>query len=237
MLMKAVFQSHGIYCKIRSNDGPNHKMTQGVAAGTLREEPTRFVPYINWAVAQDLGPWKLAELDGPWPVTITYMRAPAGEMMRPREVFHDLFISMRTVELWEKSIARRRRFIFRRGTIGFTCAGSAWHLGWSGLLEGVGFLFSDETLRRAFGDDADEVRWRLALSDHAPAIGFLGLEIANQVFGGFPGPGCLEARPSSPPGATRGALHRREFIDPVRGGRCLPGRRYFRRAYQPQLPG
>jgi AraC-like DNA-binding protein len=159
-------------------------MAQTVAP--LPPSPTRFAAYIDWAIAQDLGPYRLAELDGPWPVTVTYMRAPPGEMRRPREAFHDLFISLRPLELWEQSGGRRRRYQFRRGTVGFTNAGSNWHVSWNGQLEGFGFLFADAVLRRAMGADGENARWRLALSDHAPAIGFLGIEIANHVFAGFP---------------------------------------------------
>ncbi len=157
-----------------------------VAPEPLAPTDARFGTYINWAISQDIGPYRLAELDGPWPVTVTYMRAPPGAMRRPRESFHDLFISLRTVDLWEQSGGRRRRYIFRRGTIGFTAASTTWNIAWTGQIEGFGFLFDDSVLRRALGEEADTVRWRMALSDHAPAIGFLGIEIASQVFAGFP---------------------------------------------------
>ena len=149
-------------------------------------QATRFRSYLSWATAQNLGPWQLCEVDGPWPVTVTYMRAPPGRMKRASEDFHDLFISARALELWESSKGRRRRYIFRRGTVAFTAAGHDWDVTWTGLLEGFGFLLTDATLRSALGRDGSAARWRLAFSDHAPAIGFLGIEIATQVFAGFP---------------------------------------------------
>jgi AraC-like DNA-binding protein len=141
--------------------------------------------YTDWVSANGL-PGRVAALDGDWPVTVTYMKYEPSSLDRPRAGFHDLFIALRTVELLEHLGPRRQHYGYRRASVGFTPKGQTWSITWLGVLEGFGFLIEDEALRRAGGDLPADTSWRLALSDHAPAIGFLGIEIATQVLNGFP---------------------------------------------------
>jgi AraC-like DNA-binding protein len=141
--------------------------------------------YTDWVSANGL-PGRVATLAGPWPVTVTYMKYEPSSLDRPPAGFHDLFIALRTVELLEHLGPRRQHYGYRRASVGFTPRGQTWSITWLGVLEGFGFLIRDEVLRAAGGDLPAEASWRMALSDHAPAIGYLGIEIATQVLNGFP---------------------------------------------------
>lgn len=141
--------------------------------------------YTDWVSANGL-PGRVVALDGAWPVTVTYMKYEPSSLDRPRAGFHDLFIALRTVDLLEHLGPRRQHYGYRRASVGFTPRGQTWSIRWLGVLEGFGFLIEDEVLRRAGGGLAADTSWRLALSDHAPAIGFMGIEIATQVLNGFP---------------------------------------------------
>lgn len=141
--------------------------------------------YTDWVSANGL-PGRVTAIDGDWPLTVTYMKYEPSSLDRPRAGFHDLFVALRTVDLLEHLGPRRQNYGYRRASVGFTPKGQTWSITWLGVLEGFGFLIEDDVLRKAGGGLPVDTSWRLALSDHAPAIGFLGIEIATQVLNGFP---------------------------------------------------
>jgi AraC-like DNA-binding protein len=141
--------------------------------------------YTDWVISHGL-PGRAENIEGDWPLTVTYMKYQPAALERPRAGFHDLFIALRTVALREKLSNRRQHYDYRRASVGFTPMGQTWSIEWLGVLEGFGFLIDDAVLRRAGGDLPAGGTWRMALSDHAPAIGYLGIEIATQALGGYP---------------------------------------------------
>ncbi len=130
------------------------------------------------------------ELPPPLALRIELLRAPSASFHRRPVPDHDIFLPLRPICLHEISGGRRRSsFDYRRGMVGFTPPGESWSVSWEGTLEGVTFLIPPETMANALGavQPGRQPNWRMVLADHAPAIAFLGLDLAEQALGGLPG--------------------------------------------------
>lgn len=136
------------------------------------------------------------EMPPPLALRIELLRAPTASFDRTPIPDHDLFLPLRPIRLYEHSRGRRRSsFDYRRGMVGFTPPGRVWSISWEGVLEGVSFRIPVDTLALGADEPArgQPENWRMVLTDHAPAIAYLGLDLAEQAMGGLPaGPGHFE---------------------------------------------
>ncbi len=155
-------------------------------------EPAGELDENFWAQLSRLGhgPESHRTIDGRWPIQLTSLSAPSGQLENAARAHFDIFFPTRAVVLEEHTGSmRRRRFAYRPGMVGFTPPGRAWSVSWIGQLEGVGFLIEPATMTRAAETafpGAGPITWRQALSDHAPSIAYLGLDIASLAVSGRP---------------------------------------------------
>lgn len=130
-------------------------------------------------------------LDGKWPAALSVMNMDHGRQTRLFTDLFEIFIPTRGLELTEISGGlKRRSFRYLPGMVGFNSPGARWEIEWTGTIAGVCFFFDADTIAKAveevYGEQPDYLTWRLALSDHAPAIAYLGLDIASQIVNQFP---------------------------------------------------
>ncbi len=118
------------------------------------------------------------------------INAPSGSLQRQRNGRFDLFLPMRPVILTELSGKRRSIFRYGSGIVGFSPPDADWRISWEGQLQGVSLQIEPGELTQAacqiFGDDATEIEWRTALSDHNPVVANLGLDMISQMISGYP---------------------------------------------------
>lgn len=145
-----------------------------------------------------IGSKDIVEINGQWPVTIVLFKIGSNTLERFFGKLFDLFLPTRPVTLREISGENvRTTFHYRSGMVGFNPPNEYWTVEWEGTIEGVSILIEPEIMNCAAKSLLDEElciqTWRLALSDHAPAIAYLGLDIASQAAAGFPaGKGHVE---------------------------------------------
>lgn len=133
----------------------------------------------------------LIRIDGNWPTLLTFIHARSTTNSRILPDVFEVFVPTRTIQLTEVTgDFHRRSFYYQRGMVAFNPPGAQWTIAWDGIVEGVCFYFAPATLERAartfFGDASAAINWRLALSDNAPAIAYLALDIASQAANEFP---------------------------------------------------
>lgn len=131
------------------------------------------------------------QVDGDWPAKLFVMRLQSSQLNRHFSDQFDIFLPTRHVNLQEVGReGRRRNFSYKRGVIAFNPPDEDWTIEWEGIIEGFSFLLDVDTMNRAvkelLGVPINTIQWRLAFSEHAPAIAYLGLDIANQVATGYP---------------------------------------------------
>lgn len=129
--------------------------------------------------------------DGEWPSTIVTMRENTGKLDRGFVGFFDIFIPTRTVTLHELTGGyKRKKYNYRYGMAGFNPPEAEWAISWEGVLEGFAIVYETSTIEKAsqelFGESYKSLDWRQAICDRAPAIAYLGLDIAGQATTGFP---------------------------------------------------
>ena len=126
-----------------------------------------------------------------WPVTLVLFNLTNGVLNRDLQGYFDIFIPTRRVELFETTGGRRRKkFLYRKGDVGFNTLDSQWSIEWIGCLEGVNLIIQPEVMLdfvlEHFGEYSQNIEWRTALSDHMPTIAYLTLDIASQIATGYP---------------------------------------------------
>ena len=131
------------------------------------------------------------EVGGPFPAFATLLRMPPGQMDRAFVQDFELFVPTRPLELSELSGGHaRRRFSYRGGMVAFNSPGAKWSISWEGMIEGLSLIITREVMEKAvrdlFGEDPEVMEWRMALSDNAPAIAYLGLDLVSQASIGYP---------------------------------------------------
>ena len=131
------------------------------------------------------------EVGGPFPAFATLLRMPPGRMDRAFVEDFELFVPTRPLELNELSGGHaRRKFSYRSGMVAFNSPGAGWSISWDGVIEGLSLIITREVMERAvrdlFGEDPATMKWRMALSDNAPAIAYLGLDLVSQASIGYP---------------------------------------------------
>lgn len=142
-------------------------------------------------------PELMFEIAGEWPAIVSSIRLNSGAAQRPDLDLFDLFMPTRSVTLIELSGNRRKQFEYRAGIVAFVPPHERLAIKWDGVLEGMSLLIEPATLRKAaielMHEEPDNLSWRIAFSDHAPAIAFLGLDIVSQVMTAYPcGPAHVE---------------------------------------------
>ena len=133
----------------------------------------------------------IVDFDGEWPSTIITIRENTGNSDRMFVGFFDIFIPTRTFTLHELTGGyKRKKYNYRYGMAGFNPPDAKWEISWEGVLEGFAIIFETSTIEKAsqelFGESYKSLDWRRAICDRAPAIAYLGLDIASQVTTGFP---------------------------------------------------
>ncbi len=141
----------------------------------------------SFGVTQD----NIRHINGKWPVTIALLAVNAGASDRLRRDYFDMFLPTRPLLLTELTGGLPQRdFQYRTGIVGFTPPGASWAASWDSRMEGVAYFILPSIMEMAanlaFGEAGMHLNWRMALGDHAPAIAYLGLDIASQVATGFP---------------------------------------------------
>lgn len=131
------------------------------------------------------------EVGGPFPAFATLLRMPPGQMDRAFVQDFELFVPTRPLELNELSGGHaRRRFSYRSGMVAFNSPGARWSISWDGMIEGLSLIITRDVMEHAvrdlFGEDPQVMEWRMALSDNAPAIAYLGLDLVSQASIGYP---------------------------------------------------
>ncbi len=137
---------------------------------------------------------EICETEGQWPTLIKGHRIDftAGEPLdRLYTDAYELFIPTRPMSITEVSgNFHRKHFHYRMGTVAFSHPKVDWRVEWEGTIEAVVLLWQPKVIQKAaskfFSEHIDELSWRQAMGDHAPAISYLGLDIASQAISGFP---------------------------------------------------
>lgn len=131
-------------------------------------------------------------LEGQWPCTVVWT---SNAKLKRREILptplFNVFIPTRDVVLQETTgVLGRRDFTYTLGKIGFSPSQQARVLEWIGRLEGYTFFFHPDIIAKAsqtcFGENFEDLKWRGGKGDFAPAIAYLGIDIAAQVTTGLP---------------------------------------------------
>lgn len=153
--------------------------------------PVIFDVVHDFFETQNIGVSTLTDIDNRWPTVVSLFRSSSGNGQRFLKGVFEIFIPTRTIQLHEISGGMERTsFSYQKGMVAFSPPQAHWEIEWQGTIEGVCFYFAPETMRRAaadiYGEELEETNWRLALSDYAPAIAYLGLDIASQAKNGFP---------------------------------------------------
>jgi len=138
-----------------------------------------------------IDPSDAVSIGGTWPFTMVLNRINSGVIDRPLVDSFDFFMPTRPVTLYETTGGySRRKFVYRPGMLAFSPPRADWSIEWEGVMEGVAFAFELTTIQKAvsaiYAESFDTMEWRLALSDHSPALAYLGLDIAGQVAAGYP---------------------------------------------------
>lgn len=129
----------------------------------------------------------LFEHRGAWPISVVSISMPTGEIERVSHGQFDLFIPSRVITFTEVGGGLEfQKFRYKLGFAGFSTPDAYWKLRYEGRLEGISILIEPEVIRKAhnvlgFKDQWNELTWRLALSDNAPEIAFLGLDIFQKL--------------------------------------------------------
>lgn len=160
--------------------------------GPSKQFGNQSMSYVETKMAHaGLPPGRSIEVSGPWPLTITSMHVSSNRLERLFTDHFEMFLPTRTVTLYEiTGDMGRQTFQYRTGMVAFNPPNENWSIEWEGTIEGVSILFDDatieEAIRESFSEDPKTLSWRLALGDHAPAIAYLGLDIASQAATGYP---------------------------------------------------
>lgn len=128
---------------------------------------------------------------GDWPCTIVWTSNTTQTRtdILPSHLFN-LFIPTSDITLQELTgKLGRRDFKYSLGKIGFAPSQEARTLELIGKLEGYTFFFNPKVIAKAskvcFNEDFEHLTWRTGKADSAPAIAYLGLDIAGQISTGL----------------------------------------------------
>lgn len=138
-------------------------------------------------------PESIHTINGQWPTTLTTVKLDSSPKHLERffKNSFELFIPTRSCKLIESTNRQNRMtFDYRTGFVAFSPNASDWSFKSDDAIEGASFVWESDTISHAaqhfFNDDMAALTWRQAFSDHAPAIAYLGLDIASQVTSEYP---------------------------------------------------
>lgn len=132
------------------------------------------------------------EIDGPWKTTLSIVEMdkpwPADRLF---PYTYELYIPTYPARFTERTGSKNKKcFDHKKGSTCFNLPATEFVVEWEGKVAGISFIWDSSVIANAttryFGQQMSQLHWRSALSDYAPAIAYLGIDIGAQVVEGYP---------------------------------------------------